>query len=259
MSKYAWLLFLPVYLFVDPAWGETLQVPEDAPRWMHFGAAALLFLHIGGGAIGIITGAVASAAKKGQKLHRMSGRLFFGSMLLAYVIAAAVAPFIAHGQRPNLVAGILALYLLLSGVSAARRRNFKASYAEWLGLVAALFVTAMGAWFAYTAIQSEGGTFDGSPPQAFLVFVLTGLVAIVGEVRVLNRGELSNVGRQERHPWRMCMSFFIAAGSLFFGQPQVFPLWFNKSPLPDLLCAAPLIVMIYWLVKLKRVPAKQGA
>jgi hypothetical protein len=38
------------------------------------------------------------------------------------------------------------------------------------------------------------------------------------------------------------MSIFIASGSLVFGQPQVFPTWFNQSPLPDLLSFAPLLV-----------------
>ena len=242
-----------------PAFGETLQVPDDAPPWMHLGAAALLWLHIGGGVIGIVTGAIASAARKGRRLHRLSGRWFFGGMLVAYVVAAAVAPFLANGQRPNFVAGILALYLLLSGVSAAWRRDFRASYREKLGLVAALFVTGMGAWFAYTASQSPTGTVDGSPPQAFVLFMVFGLAGIVGEVRVLTRGTLSNTARQKRHLWRMCGSFFIAAASLFLGQPQVFPAWFNESFLPALLAFTPLMVMAVWLARLSRRPSRASA
>ncbi len=258
MKKYARLLVCPVFLFVTPAWGDTLQVPDDAPSWVHFGATALLLLHIGGGVVGIVSGAIASTVRKGRKAHKISGRVFFGGMLVAYVIAAVVAPFIASGQRPNFVAGILALYLLLWGVSAAWRRNFQASLWEKVGLAAALFVTAMGGWFAYTAAQSPSGTVDGSPPQAFVVFVVLGLAAVVGEIRVLIRGALSNVERQKRHLWRMCGSFFIAAGSLFFGQPQVFPVWFNESLLPDLLSFAPLFVMIYWLVRLSRTTTKRA-
>src|SRR5210317_365036 len=125
MRQHIRFLILPLCLVVTPAWCDTLQIPEGAPSWAHFGAAALLYLHIAGGLIGIVAGAVASAAKKGGKLHRRSGRFFFGGMLVAYVIAAVVAPFLATGQRPNFVAGILALYLLLSGVSAAGRRHFK--------------------------------------------------------------------------------------------------------------------------------------
>ncbi len=234
-------------LVATASWGETLQVPDEAPAWMHLGAVLLLVLHIGGGVVGITSGAIASTVKKGQKIHRSSGRVFFAAMGISYVIAAAVAPFVAHGQRPNFVAGILALYLLVSGVSAARRRNFTTSYKEVAGLIAALFVTGMGAWFAYHATQDPSGTVDGSPPQAFAIFLLAGTAALIGEIRVLVIGKLSNVARQRRHLWRLCASFFIAAGSLFFGQPQVFPAWFNDSLLPSLLSFAPLAVMLYWL------------
>lgn len=241
------------------AWGETLQIPDDAPTWMHLGAFVLLMLHIGGGTVGIATGAIASTVKKGQKHHRWSGRVFFASMGVTYVIGAAVAPFLANGQRPNFVGGILALYLLISGVSAARRRQFTASVTEGLGLCAALFVTAMGAWFAYQASQDPSGTVDGSPPQAFAIFLIAGSAALIGEIRVLAIRELSNVARQRRHLWRMCTSFFIASGSLFFGQPQVFPEWFNDSLLPALLSFAPLAVMIYWLFALGRRERQRAA
>jgi uncharacterized membrane protein len=219
---------------------------------MVFGAAVLLRLHIGGGLVGIVTGGIASVARKGQNLHRVVGRWFFASMMVAYIIATAVAPFLGNGQRPNFVAGILALYLLLSGASAARRRDFKASHRERLGLAASVFITAMGGWFAYTASQSPSGTVDGSPPQAFVVFIVLGIAGMAGEIRTLYAGTLSSIDRQKRHLWRMCGSLFIASGSLFLGQPQVFPAWFNESFLPALFSFAPLLVMVFWLIKLSR-------
>ena len=47
-------------------------------------------------------------------------------MFVTYLIGAGVAPFLETGQRPNFVAGVLALYLLTSGVMAAMRRDFRA-------------------------------------------------------------------------------------------------------------------------------------
>jgi hypothetical protein len=243
-------------LFASSAWAETLQVPVDAPWWAHLGATTILIVHIAGGAIGILTGWIASASKKGQKLHRISGQTFFVAMFVSYLIAACVAPFLDDGARPNTVAGILALYLLLSGVAAARRRQFKASQAERMGLLVALFTTAIGAWFAFESHQDPAGSLDGSPPEAFAVFIITGCFAIFGEVRVLMRGRLSNAERVKRHLWRMCASFFIASGSFFVGQPQIFPVWFNETPLPDLLSFAPIIIMIYFLVRYGRTPKR---
>lgn len=249
-KQHAHLLTLVLIVFVPPVWGETLMVADAAPRWMHWGAWSILALHIAGGAVGIVSGLIASGARKGRKLHRISGTLFFRAMFISYVIAAVVSPLMTTGQRPNFVAGVLALYLLLSGVSAARRRNFTASYVERLGLFAALFVTGMGVWFAAIGLHSASGTVDGSPPQAFLIFVLFGAIAIYGELRVLVKKKLSEVERQRRHLWRMCASFFIASGSLFLGQSQLFPNWFNESILPSLLAFTPLMVMIYFIAPL---------
>ena len=243
-------------LFVSSAWAETLQVTDDARWWANSGATMILILHIAGGAIGILTGWIASASRKGQKLHRISGQTFFVAMFVSYLIAACVAPFLNDGARPNTVAGILALYLLFSGVAAARRRQFKASQAERIGLLFALFITAMGAWFAFESFLGPAGNIDGSPPEAFAVFIIMGCFAIIGEVRVLMRGQLSNADRIKRHLWRMCASFFIASGSFFVGQPQVFPVWFNETPLPDLLSFAPIIIMIYFMLRYSRT-AKQ--
>jgi uncharacterized membrane protein len=216
------LLVVFTSIFAPSARAKTLQVPDDAPWWGSIGAATILILHIAGGAIGILSGWIASASRKGQKLHRISGQTFFVAMFVSYLIAACVAPFLNDGARPNTVAGILALYLLLSGVAAARRRQFKVSQAERIGLLFALFITAMGTWFAFESFQGPVGTVVGSPPEAFAVFIITGCFAILGEVRVLMRGQLSNADRVKRQLWRMCASFFIASGSVFVGQPQVF-------------------------------------
>lgn len=49
----------------------------------------------------------------------------------------------------------------------------------------------------------------------------------------------------------MCVSFFIASGSLFLGQPQVFSPTFNESATPLALALAPLLVMLAYLVQVR--------
>jgi hypothetical protein len=240
-----------VLVWAQPAHAAHLEVSPDAPAWAHVGATVVLLMHIAGGTLGLVAGAAASAARKGGLTHRLAGRAFFVSMLVAYVIGTIVAPFLAEGQRPNFVAGILALYLLISGVAAARRRVFRAGLGEKAGLVIALLITAMGVLFAHQSADSATGTLDGAPPEAFVVFILGGSVAAAGEVNVLLRNTLSEVARRSRHLWRMCFSFFIASGSLFLGQPQVFPGWFNRSMLPTALALMPLLVMLFWVIAVR--------
>ncbi len=226
------------------AHAETLKVSPDAPFIAHLGAGVLLYAHIIGGAIGLASGITASFTKKGSKLHRVSGHVFLFSMFVTYLVGSGVAPFLETGQRPNFVAGILALYLLISGVAAAKRKRFEAGVYEYAGLVTAFFVAAMGAVFAYIGMNSPTGTIDGTPPQAFVLFILLGTIAMLGEVHVIVRKSISYSVRISRHLWRMCASFFIASASLFLGQPRVFPDWFNASPAPFLLSFVPIFVLV---------------
>ena len=236
-------------LQVNHAFAETLQLDKDANTILHWGAALLLYAHISGGVIGMLAGTTASLAIKGKALHLKAGKVFFIAMFICYLIGACVAPFLETGQRTNFVAGVLALYLLTSGVSAAQRRNFCAGIGEKLGIVVALSITLLGVFFIYLASNSPTGTIDDSPPQAFVLFVVAGSLAFIGDFRVLIGKTLTNTQRTIRHLWRMCFSFFIASGSFFFGQAGFFPDWFNASILPLALGFFPFLILLIFLVK----------
>jgi hypothetical protein len=71
--------------------------------------------------------------------------------------------------------------------------------------------------------------------------------------------------RIARHLWRMCLGFFIAAGSLFIGNPQVFSEYFQQAevlaiPVLTFPVLAILVLTVFWLVKVlffsRRVKAK---
>ena len=233
------------------ALANNLEAGPGDPAWMHLGANALLWTHIAGGAIGMVTGLVALASRKGQPIHRTAGSVFFLAMFAAYAIGAGVAPFLDTGQRPNFVAGIMALYLLVSGAMAARRRDSKAGAPEIIGLIIALSTTAAGVIFMWMGAARPSGTVDGSPPQAFLLFTIAGVFAAAGEVHVLVRRQVSNVSRIARHLWRMCFSLFIASGSFFLGQQQVFPEALQDSVLLYVVALAPLPIMLFWLCKVR--------
>lgn len=245
------LLTVAAALVPVAALANNLEAAPGDPPWMHLGAKALLYAHIGGGAVGMLTGVVALASRKGQRVHRAAGSMFFLAMLAAYAIGAGVAPFLDTGQRPNFVAGIMALYLLISGAMAARRRDVAAGAPEIIGLVIALSITTAGVVLMRMGAASASGTVDGSPPQAFVLFIAAGAFAAAGELHVLVRRKLSNVSRIARHLWRMCFSLFIASGSFFLGQQQVFPEALRDSPLLYAVALSPLPLMLFWLGKIR--------
>ncbi len=245
------LVAIAAALLPQVALAGNLEAAPGDPAWMHLGANALLWAHIAGGAIGMVTGVVALASRKGQRVHRAAGSVFFLAMFMAYAIGAGVAPFLDTGQRPNFVAGVMALYLLVSGAMAARRRDVKAGAPEVIGLIIALSITAAGVIFMRMGAASPSGTVDGSPPQAFFLFTIAGAFAAAGELHVLLRKTLSNTARIARHLWRMCFSLFIASGSFFLGQQQVFPEALRDSVLLYAVALSPLPVMLFWLGKVR--------
>jgi hypothetical protein len=245
-------------LLAGPAMAETLKAAPDAPIWMHWGATLLLVLHIGGGTLGMLSGATAILSPKGRPVHRAAGKVFFASMFATYAVGAGVAPFLTTGQRPNFVAGILALYLLITAFLAARRRDPKVGWIEYGGLVVALGVVAAGGLFMWQGANDPSGTVDGSPPQAFVLFMVAGLFAAAGEIHVIVRSSISGVSRISRHLWRMCMSLFIASGSFFLGQQQVLPkamvgTFWQLAPV-----VFPLLAILIWLV-VEHLPRKDVA
>ena len=245
------LFVIAAALLPSIALADNLQAGPGDPAWMHLGANALLWAHIAGGAIGMVTGVVALASRKGQSVHRAAGSVFFLAMFTAYAIGAGVAPFLDTGQRPNFVAGVLALYLLVSGTMAARQREVKAGVPEVIGLIVALAITAAGVTFMRMGAASPSGTVDGSPPPAFFLFTIAGAFAAAGELHVLLRKQLSRTSRIARHLWRMCFSLFIASGSFFLGQQQVLPEALRDSALLYVVALSPLPIMLFWLGKVR--------
>jgi len=234
-------------LWSGASYADHLHLSADAAFWARFGAAALLVVHIGGGSLGIISGAAALAFRKGSARHRAAGKVFFVSMLVSYTVATCVAPFLNTGQRTNTTAGILALYLLLTGWTAARQRDSCAGAPEYLGVVAALLIICASLLFVRTGAKDAG---------IFILFAVVGAVAAAGDVNVILRGTISRVGRLSRHLWRMCFSLFIASGSFFLGQQRIMPHWIRGSPILTACALAPLAAMIFWIVWV-RLPRKR--
>lgn len=234
-------------LLAGPAAASNLQVPPEAPWIAHLGADALLVVHIGGGAIGIVMGALVFALRKGGALHRRLGQAFLVGMLPCYAVGAFVAPFLDEGQRVNFTAGILALYLVAAGWATARRRDFVAGRWEVAGLIVALTIVGLGFAFMAIARANGTGTIDGSPPQAFILFTAVGSLAALGEAHALWKRRLVGPQRTARHLWRMGLSLFIASGSFFFGQEQFLPDWLRGTPMQLALGFGPLVATFLFL------------
>jgi hypothetical protein len=97
------------------------------------------------------------------------------------------------------------------------------------------------------------------------------LLAATGDARMLLGGGVRGAKRIARHLWRMCFGLFIAAGSFFMG-PSNRPLrllsavGLGQHLSPDLfgttlyliLTLLPLVLLIFWLVRVRFANAYKG-
>ena len=231
-----------------------LHVPDGSSWWLFAAAGLILFLHIAGGTVGIISGAVALLSRKGGRWHRAAGTIFLVSMLTMATIGAAASPFLPVPSIPNVFAGILTFYLVATGWVAIRRDDGRIGRFEKGGLGVALGVVAAGVIFILMAMSSPTGTIGKTPPQAFFVFALVGAIAAAGDVRMILRGGLSGSARIARHLWRMSFALTIASGSFFLGQQRIMPAYMRGSPWLFVPVIAPLLLMVFWLIRVRFMP-----
>jgi len=231
---------------------KNLLLPgPDSPWWLVAAANLILFLHIAGGTLGIISGFVALLSRKGARVHRLAGKLFFISMLIMATIGAAASPFLPVPEMANVAAGLLTIYLIATSWVAIRRPDGCTGTFEKCALLVALGVVAAGAVFVQMAKHSATGTLANTPPQAFYVFMIVGSIGAAGDLSVIVRGGISGAARIARHLWRMCAALTIACGSFFLGQQKVMPVFMQGSPWLFVPVLAPLLLMAFWLVRIR--------
>jgi len=224
---------------------SVLQVPADSHALVHVAAAVVLYLHIGAGTLGLLAGAAALGLRKGSRPHRLAGNIFVVAMLIMSAIGATAAPFLPTPERASVIAGVLTFYLVLSSWSAVKRKPGQIGAFDYGLLLTSLTVVAASACLMNLAAQNPTGKLDGQPAAAFVLFIIIGSLAAVGDLRLILRRGVSGAMRLARHLWRMTVAYFIAANSLFLGQPQVFPEVLQRWLfLPGLLI---LGLLLYWL------------
>lgn len=209
-----------------------------------------LALHIGAGSFAILGGYAAAFARKGARLHRIFGNTFVVSMTLMALMAVMLA--ISIHQKANIIGGLLAFYLVGTAWMAVRRKPRSTGRFEIAGMFAALAIAGFMLVWAADAAMSPTGRLDGAPPAQYLIFVAFAAFAAALDLKVIRQGGIAGSARIARHLWRMCTALFFAAASFFLGQQKVMPAMFHHSPLLFVPALAPLVIMIWWLVRIHR-------
>lgn len=207
-----------------------------------------LVVHIVAGSLGLLSGFAALYATKGAPLHRRLGIVFVCSMLtmslagLTITIVRGVAPAI------NVPAALVTGALVITALTTVREPSAKTRALDFGAMLVLLAVGVTGLVLGFATVT--GGMPSGFAFPLFL-FGTVGLVAGIGDVRVMRSGPLRGAPRIARHLWRMSFALFIAALSFFIGQAKVIPEPIRIMPLLALPVLTVLLTMFYWLYRVR--------
>jgi uncharacterized membrane protein len=204
-----------------------------------------LVVHVSAGCLAIFAGAVAISVRKGERLHRTFGQAFVVAML----VMGFFATYLSFVKQPGtIVGGILAGYLVATAWMTVRRPQGDVGRFEKIAILVALGCVAIEYAFGAMAMRSPTGRVFGYPSALYFVFGSIAALAAAGDLRMIRRGGVSGSARIGRHLWRMCFALFLATGS-FLG--QVMKLSVGGSPVLVVLGLAPLVLMIFWLIRVR--------
>jgi hypothetical protein len=209
----------------------------------------LLFLHIIAGTLGMLSGFVAVFLRKGSRRHGIAGNVFVISMMILSASGVYLA-FMKH-QPGNILGGTLTFYLVTTAWLTARRGDGQPGVFDWGAFLVVLVLAAVEVTLGLEAAISSTGLKYDYPPGPYFFLGSIAVLATVGDVRMLIRGGVAGTQRIARHLWRMCFALFIAAGSIFLARQQIFPAIFRNTGVLWLLSFLPLLLMIFWLLRVR--------
>lgn len=213
-------------------------------------------LHIGGGAVGLVSGTIAIFAAKGARLHRIAGSVFVASM----TVMAAFALFLAVvlPDPVNIFISVFAFYLVSTAWLTVRRKTGEIGLAEKLALGVGVLLLAP---FATLTVQLALGlpplvksTVALKGPVVIAIYGFTAVLAIaaIGDIKTVWAGGISGAPRIARHLWRMCLGLTLATGSAFTnGFARFLPGPYHVPTAFFLPQFVPLLLLVFWMIRVR--------
>ena len=146
----------------------------------------ILIFHICAAIIGLLSGSAALIFRKGLRMHRTAGNVFFISMMGMSGSGAYMAAFITPNMG-NVMGGFLTFYLVATGWLTVIRKEGETGILEYGLLLLALAQGTVGLLYGWGAAHSVTGLKEGYPAAPYLVFGTAGLLCATFDIRMLVR------------------------------------------------------------------------
>lgn len=212
-----------------------------------------LGFHVAMGTIALAAGSIAIAARKGGIWHRRSGVVFVYAMVAMGLMAVGIA---VYEGKDDVTGGALAAYLVFTAWTTVKPLPGVGRRVDIVLMLLAFAFAAAGFARAFTTLGMPGSRSGGVPAGVMFFMSTIVLLAAIGDARMIRAGGIQGSRRLARHLWRMCFGLFIATGS-FVAQlvmMKFMPAWMRSVPVILVLAAGPLVVLMYWMwrVRLKK-------
>lgn len=214
-------------------------------------------LHIGGGAVGLVSGYVAAFTAKGSRVHRGAGNVFFASMTVMAVFAVYLG-FAMPDQLVNVFIGTFTLYLVATGWLAVQRPEGTIGLPEKIAMVVAFILLAPFAVLSFQLAAGLPTMFKSAvgfgTPILIAIYSFTAVLAIaaISDAKVAWAGGIAGAPRIARHLWRMCVGLTLATGSAFTnGFSRLLP---GPHHVPTAFFFPqfiPLLLLVFWMIKVR--------
>src|SRR5271157_4756666 len=149
----------------------------------------VLIFHIFAAIFTVPAGMAALFFRKGSRLHRATGNVFFISML----VMSATGGFMGFmkQQAGNQVVGALTFYLVATAWAAIKRKDGEIGLFEVVAMLVAVTAGTAGWIFGLEAAHSAAGLKDGFPSAPYFIFGSVALLSAAMDLSVFVRGGIS--------------------------------------------------------------------
>ncbi len=200
----------------------------------------LIYIHAGFGGIALLAGLVSMMAKKGLKLHKKSGLVFYYSMLISAIIAMIVA-FLPNHESPFLFAiGIFSLYFILTGKRALKlkRKNPNLQTDIWISRI--MIITGILMIFLPIILSKKINI-------VLCVFAIVGIIFSIRDLILYKKPDRLKNSWLKLHLGKM-IGAYISATTAFVVVNEFFPSFYGWF-IPGIVGG---FFITYWIRKLNR-------
>ncbi|MBN9383128.1 MAG: hypothetical protein J0H74_20390 [Chitinophagaceae bacterium] len=182
----------------------------------------ILILHIIGGFFALISGAIAMLTRKGGRIHRRNGKIYFVCMTVVFVSAVILST--AHHIPFLLMVGFFSYYMVVRGYRILYLKNLgrgqRPAVLDWtIVLLAGGFIICLLGWGIVHAIRGPG--------MGYVAIVFGGLGSsfLAGDVRKFLRPSTEKMHWWYTHIAGMCGGYIATVTAFVVVNVQMNPGW----------------------------------